>query len=62
MLGAMEKLFENKELNVSVRTVRRGEEVLYYTKDVAETLGYATRKKPSETMSGNKTKQRWGSP
>jgi prophage antirepressor-like protein len=36
----MEKLFENKKLNVSVRTVRRGEEVLFYAKDVAESLGY----------------------
>jgi prophage antirepressor-like protein len=40
MLGAMEKLFENKELNVSVRTVRRDGEVLFYAKDVAESLGY----------------------
>jgi prophage antirepressor-like protein len=39
--GGMEQLFENKELNVSVRTVRRGGEVLFYAKDVAESLGYA---------------------
>jgi prophage antirepressor-like protein len=38
--GGMEKLFENKELNVSVRTVRRDGEVLFYAKDVAESLGY----------------------
>ena len=41
----MEQLFENKELNVSVRTVRRGEEVLFYAKDVAESLGYANPQK-----------------
>ena len=42
----MEKLFENKELiNVSVGTVRRGEEVLFYAKEVAESLGYANPKK-----------------
>ena len=34
-------MFENKELNVSVRTVRRDGEVLFYAKDVAESLGYA---------------------
>jgi prophage antirepressor-like protein len=39
--GGMEQLFENKELNVSVRTVRRGGEVLFYAKDVAESLGSA---------------------
>jgi prophage antirepressor-like protein len=39
--GGMEQLFENKELNVSVRTVRRDGEVLFYAKDVAESLGYA---------------------
>jgi prophage antirepressor-like protein len=44
--GGMEQLFENKELNVSVRTVRRGEEVLFYAKDVAESLGYSNTKKP----------------
>ena len=41
----MEQLFENKELNVSVRTVRRGEEVLFYARDVAESLGYANPQK-----------------
>ena len=34
-------MFENKKLNVSVRTVRRDGEVLFYAKDVAESLGYA---------------------
>ena len=43
--GGMEQLFENRELNVSVRTVRRGEEVLFYAKDVAESLGYENTKK-----------------
>jgi hypothetical protein len=28
----MDQIFENKELNVSVRTVRRGEEVLFTQK------------------------------
>jgi prophage antirepressor-like protein len=47
--GGMEQLFENKELNVSVRTVRRGEEVLFYAKDVAESLGYSNTKKAIQT-------------
>ncbi|CAB3978362.1 phage repressor [Paramuricea clavata] len=41
----MEKLFRNRELNVSVRTVKSGEEVLFYAKDVAESLGYSNTKK-----------------
>ena len=45
----MEQLFSNKELNVSVRTVRRGEEVLFYAKDVAESLGYSNTKKAIQT-------------
>ena len=45
----MEKLFENKKLNVSIRTVRRGEEVLFYAKDVAESLGYSNTKKAIQT-------------
>ena len=36
----MDKLFRNNKLNVSVRIVGRGEEVLFYAKDVAESLGY----------------------
>jgi hypothetical protein len=43
--GGMEQLFENKELNVSVRTMRRGEEVLFSAKDVAESLGYENTRK-----------------
>ncbi|CAB3987379.1 VRR-NUC domain-containing [Paramuricea clavata] len=36
----MEQLFRNQKLNVSIRTVKSGEEVLFYAKDVAESLGY----------------------
>ena len=43
--GGMEQLFENKELNVSVRTVRWGGEVLFSAKDVAESLGYENTRK-----------------
>ncbi|CAB4019565.1 Hypothetical predicted protein [Paramuricea clavata] len=45
----MEKLFRNPELNVCVRTVRWGEEVLFYAKDVAESLGYIDTKKAVRT-------------
>jgi prophage antirepressor-like protein len=45
----MEQLFESKELNVSVRTVRRGEVVLFYAKDVAESLAYSNTKKAIQT-------------
>ncbi|CAB4026844.1 DNA polymerase, partial [Paramuricea clavata] len=41
----MEKLFRNKKLNVSVRIVKSGEEVLFYAKDVAESLGYSNPQK-----------------
>jgi prophage antirepressor-like protein len=41
----MEKLFRNQELNVSVRTVRCGNEVLFYAKDVAKSLRYADTKR-----------------
>ncbi|CAB3980251.1 Hypothetical predicted protein [Paramuricea clavata] len=41
----MEKLFRNQKLNVSVRTIKSGEEVLFYAKDVAESLGYSNTKK-----------------
>ena len=47
--GGMEQLFKNKELNVSVRTVRRGEEVLFYAKYVAESLRYSNTKKAIQT-------------
>ncbi|CAB4001031.1 transporter [Paramuricea clavata] len=41
----MEKLFRNQKLNVSVRIVKSGEEVLFYAKDVAESLGYSNPQK-----------------
>jgi prophage antirepressor-like protein len=37
----MEQIFSNKKLNASVRTVRCGEGILFYAKDVAESLGYS---------------------
>ncbi|CAB4024614.1 toxin Bro [Paramuricea clavata] len=46
----MEKLFRNQELNVSVRTVRWGGEVLFYAKDVAESLGYADTKRAVQKL------------
>jgi prophage antirepressor-like protein len=36
----MEQIFSNKKLNVSVRTVRYGDEVLFYANEAAEVLGY----------------------
>ncbi|CAB4014917.1 anti-repressor [Paramuricea clavata] len=41
----MEQLFRNQKLNVSVRIVKSGEEVLFYARDVAESLGYANPQK-----------------
>jgi prophage antirepressor-like protein len=41
----MEQIFSNKKLNVSVRTVRCGEGILFYAKDVAESLGYSNPQK-----------------
>ena len=41
----MEKLFRNQKLNVSVRTVRCGDEILFYAKDAAESLGYSNPQK-----------------
>ncbi|CAB4006263.1 BRO family, N-terminal domain [Paramuricea clavata] len=46
----MEKLFRNWELNVSVRAVESGEDVLFYAKDVAESLGYADPKKAVQKL------------
>ncbi|CAB4009111.1 Hypothetical predicted protein [Paramuricea clavata] len=53
----MEKIFRNQKLNASVRTVRSGEEVLFYAKDVAESLGYSNKKKAIQThvWKSNKT-------
>jgi prophage antirepressor-like protein len=54
--GGMEQLFENKKLNVSVRTVRRGEEVLFYARDVAESLGYINPQKAIRDHVWNKNR------
>ena len=40
-IGKMEQIFSNKKLNVSVRTVRYGDEVLFYANEAAEVLGYS---------------------
>ncbi|CAB3993831.1 DNA-binding [Paramuricea clavata] len=45
----MEKFFRNRELNVSVRIIKKGEDVLFYAKDVAESLGYSNTKKAIQT-------------
>ena len=42
-------MFKNRDLGVSVRTVRKGDEVLFYAKDVAVALGYADPKKAVKT-------------
>ncbi|CAB3999563.1 Uncharacterized phage-encoded [Paramuricea clavata] len=52
----MEKLFRNQKLNVSVRTVMCGEEILFYAKDVAESLGYSNTKKAVQVNVWNKNK------
>ncbi|CAB3978678.1 toxin Bro [Paramuricea clavata] len=52
----MDQLFRNKKLNVSVRTVRRGEEVLFYAKDVAESLGYTNTRKAVRDHVWNKNR------
>jgi anti-repressor protein len=52
----MEQLFENKELNVSVRTVRRGDEVLFYARDVEESLGYIKPQKAIRDHVWNKNR------
>ncbi|CAB4001521.1 phage antirepressor [Paramuricea clavata] len=41
----MEKLFRNPYLNVSVRVIGKGDEILFYAKDVAESLGYSNSQK-----------------
>ncbi|CAB4012485.1 BRO family, N-terminal domain [Paramuricea clavata] len=46
----MEKLFKNRELNASVRIVKSGEDVLFYARDVAESLGYADPKKAVQKL------------
>ncbi|CAB4029456.1 Hypothetical predicted protein [Paramuricea clavata] len=52
----MEQLFRNRKLNVSVRTVKSGEEVLFYAKDVAEVLRYANPRKAIRTHVWSKNK------
>jgi prophage antirepressor-like protein len=41
----MEQIFKNQKLNVSVRTVRYGDAILFYARDVAESLGYQNTRK-----------------
>ena len=41
----MEQIFRNQNLNVSVRTVRYGDAILFYARDVAESLGYSNTRK-----------------
>ena len=41
----MEQIFRNQNLNVSVRTVRCGDAILFNAKDVAESLGYTNPRK-----------------
>ncbi|CAB3978274.1 toxin Bro [Paramuricea clavata] len=41
----MEKLFRNQKLNACVRIIKKGEDVLFYAKDVARSLGYLDTKK-----------------
>lgn len=36
----MEQKFDNNDLDVNVRTLKNGDEVLFYAKDVAKALGY----------------------
>ena len=36
----MEQVFQNKDLNTSVRTVKDKGEVFFYARDVAKALGY----------------------
>ncbi|CAB4014578.1 phage repressor antirepressor Ant [Paramuricea clavata] len=52
----MEKLFRNQKLNVSVRIIESGEEVLFYAKDVAESLGYSNTKKAIQVNVWKKNK------
>ncbi|CAB4039017.1 Hypothetical predicted protein [Paramuricea clavata] len=46
----MEQLFRNEKLNVSIRIVRWGEGILFYAKDVAESLGYEDPKKAVQKL------------
>jgi prophage antirepressor-like protein len=46
----MEQIFRSQKLNVSVRTVRWENDVLFYAKDIAESLGYADPKKAVQKL------------
>lgn len=39
-IGRMEQKFDNNDLDVNVRTLKNGDEVLFYAKDVTKALGY----------------------
>ena len=52
----MEQIFENKELNVSVRTVKNKKEVLFYAKDAAVALGYENTRKAIKDHVWNRNK------
>jgi prophage antirepressor-like protein len=41
----MEQIFKNQKLNVSVRTMRYGDAILFNARDVAESLGYQNTRK-----------------
>ena len=41
----MERMFENHDLKVSVRTLKNGDKVLFHAKDVAAALGYKNPRK-----------------
>jgi prophage antirepressor-like protein len=56
----MDKIFRNNKLNVSVRTVGRGEEVLFYAKDVAESLGYVNTRDSIKKRCGKTISVHWG--
>jgi prophage antirepressor-like protein len=52
----MEQIFENKKLNVTVRTVGKGDEVLFYAKDAAIALGYENPRKAVRDHVWNKNR------
>jgi prophage antirepressor-like protein len=52
----MEQIFENKELNVSVRILKNNKEVLFYAKDAAVALGYENTRKAIKDHVWNRNK------
>ena len=52
----MEQIFENKDLDISVRTMRKGDEILFYAKNVAVTLGYRNSREAVGDNVWNKNK------